>query len=286
MALNLDSDGNGLGVADLAALLGAGNRGNGGFGGDGIYGLITLLVALSFFGGGFGGFGGGGIMPWLMMLMMGNNSPSTVVVPASGGFGGPGNSSCERCTDAIQRTADHGATITAITGVGNDVTSGFANAEIAAGARQLASVQQSNNNMLSLLQQLFGMTTTFNGQFSDLSAAFAKCCCDNQLATQDVKYTVANDGAQTRLAVADGVQKVMDKLCALELDGYKDKLTAALARINTLENAQSQTAQNNYIQSALITLAQYIRPPINPAFIVNPPYSTPTTDAGTTTTAA
>ena len=75
-------------------------------------------------------------------------------------------------------------------------------------------------------------------------------------------------------------QAILDKLCALELDGLKDRNAQLLADNNALRLAQSQTAQtaqilaDNAAQTA--TLRQALNPTPIPAYVVqNPSCCTP-----------
>jgi len=211
--------------------------GNGGFGfgdmGSGWW-LILLLICLGGWGNGFG-FGGGanGMFPWMVA--------------------GQGNTNND-----IQRGFDQSAIITGITGVQNAVTSGFgdvqtalcggfgsvnagiangfAQAEIADNARQMAN-----------MQQLFGVQT-----------AITDCCCKQSSNTADLKYTIATEAGNTRAANTANTQAILDKLCALELDGVKGQLAAAQRENINLQNQlnmaalrESQTAQNAFIQQGL-----------------------------------
>jgi hypothetical protein len=106
------------------------------------------------------------------------------------------------------------------------------------------------------------MSQGFNGIQSQL----AQCCCDNRAATADLKYTVATEACADRAAVSDGIrdvisaqtantQAILDKLCALELDGVKSQLAQAQRENTGLQNqlnmanlAASQNAQNALIQ--------------------------------------
>lgn len=87
----------------------------------------------------------------------------------------------------------------------------------------------------------------------------------NQAATADLKYTVATENCADRAALSDGVrdiiasntaqtQVILDKLCALELDGVKNQLAQAQRENTALQNAvnmanmqASQTAQTAQI---------------------------------------
>lgn len=91
-------------------------------------------------------------------------------------------------------------------------------------------------------QTQMGILQSANGIQSQL----AQCCCDNRLATQDLKYTIATEEGATRSAIQGGVQSVLDKLCQLELDGYKrenDSLRSQLTAANLAASQIAQTAQ-------------------------------------------
>ena len=154
---------NGMSPADYAAITGN-NRGNGGFGYDGGLEWIIILFLFGLFGGwggnrGFNGGGSGteGLYPWL------NNSNqindgfreqmlNDNIISIRDGVYGLGPQLCN-----------------GFNGVTAAVTNGFAQAEIANNARQMADMQQ-NFNVQSALQQ---------------------CCCDNRAATADLKYSIA-----------------------------------------------------------------------------------------------
>ena len=209
---------------------GYGNGGDGFFGGNSGWWIILLLICLGGWGNGWGnGFGGGmgmGFYPWM------NQS------------------------NDVQRGFDQSAVISGINGVQNSVTTGFGNvqtalcngfagvqngfaqAEIANNARQIADMQQ-NFAIQSALQQ---------------------CCCDNRAATADLKYTVATENCADRAASAQntrdiidsqtrGTQAVLDKLCQLELDGVKGQLADANNTISQLRT-QLLVANNDASQSA------------------------------------
>ena len=120
------------------------------------------------------------------------------------------------------------------------VNSGFANAETAANARQMAN-----------MNQIYGLSTQF-----------ADCCCENRLGIADLKYTIATENCADRDEAASNTrdiienanrnnQSILDKLCQLELDAKSDRISE-LERQLTMANLQaSQTAQNAFIQQGL-----------------------------------
>ena len=184
--------------------------------------------------GGNGMFGDGGW--WIVLLII-------VIAALGGNWGGNGNGSFggqpiivnDGGGNSVQRGFDQAAVMAALTGiqsgictgfgdVQNALCSGFAQAEIAENARQMANMQQ-----------------IFN-----LSSQFSECCCENRLATAQTQNVVATEGAATRLAIQNQTQSILDKLCALELDGYKrenDSLRSQLTAANLAASQIAQTAQ-------------------------------------------
>lgn len=144
------------------------------------------------------------------------------------------------------------------------VANGFAQAEIAANSRQMADMNQ---------------------QFA-LQSAFQNCCCENRQATADLKYTMATEAANTRANCDANNQKIMDKLCQLELDGIKQnyegqiramqsQLNATAAENQTLRFAASQGAQTAQIlannEAQTVALERYLAPTPVPAYVVQNP---------------
>lgn len=191
-----------------------------GFGGDGWWVLLLLLFAGGW-GNGFGGFGGAGALaadgavlyPWMNQSQQIND-----------GFRD------QMLNDSITSIRD------GVTGISTQLCNGFASIEQGANARQMADMQQ----MFSLQQQL------------------AQCCCDNRLATCQTQNIVQSESAATRFADANNTrdivetqtrntQAILDKLCALELDGYKRENDNLRSQLNMATLRESQTAQNAFI---------------------------------------
>lgn len=222
MALTDESNGTGMymPVAPIGGYYG-GNQGGMGFGNDGWWVLLLLLCGWGGFGGGFGGGWGGAmnadLYPWL------NNSEHI-----SGGF-----------RDQMLQSS--------INSIGDKITSGFGDV-----ATQLcggfAGVNSNiTNASINNMQQLFGV-----------QSALQQCCCDNRAGLADLKYTVATEECATRSASANntrdiidaqnrGTQAVLDKLCALELDGYKREADNLRQQLNMAQLSASQTAQTAQI---------------------------------------
>ena len=256
MALTENGGGNDM-VMPVAPMYGGGGFGNG-FGGDNGWWIILLfLFALGGWGNGFGGgYGGGGAMPYIMSNTTNADvqrgfDQQAVMSGISGlqsGISGLSTQLCNCCGD-IQQSLCNG-----FAGVNATVNSGFANAETAANARQMTNMNQA-----------FGMQTAMSQGFNQLGTQFADCCCENRLGLADLKYTVATencaDRTQSLMNTRDIIeagnrnsQAILDKLCALELDGVKGQLAQAQRENIGLQNQlnmaalrESQTAQNAFI---------------------------------------
>lgn len=227
------TDGTSGSIADAFAL--TGGRNNGGWGDLGGAWLIVILMAL--FGWGNGGMGaGGGMMPW-MMSQNGTNGD-------------------------VQRGFDQAAIMGQLGGIQSAIASGNAAAEANAANRQIAGMQQDFNTLLSLTNQL--NTIASNQQ---------QCCCDNRAAIADLKNAITQDGAMTRQALANGVQSVQDKLCQLELDGYKQQLAAAQNEVQALRFDRSQVAQSAQLMADNARQTEALRQALNPTPI--PAYNVP-----------
>ena len=111
-----------------------------------------------------------------------------------------------------------------------------ANIEQGANARQIAN-----------MQSMFG-----------IQSALQNCCCENRANIADLKYTVATENCADRAVVSDGIrdviasntantQAILDKLCSLELDGYKRENDNLRSQLNMATLKESQTAQNAFI---------------------------------------
>lgn len=245
MALT-DENGSGM-VMPVQPMYGNGNGGSGFFGGD--WAWIILLLLIGGNGWGFGGFGGG-MAPFMMGGAM-NGFGLDYLYPwlnnsqhISDGFR---DQNLQTSISGLQNsvTAGFGDVQLGLAGIGRQicetgngisgaVRDGFYGAEIAANGRQMAN-----------MQQLFG-----------IQSAQQECCCENRAAIADTKYTIATEACATRQANADNTQKILDKLCALELDGVKNQLAQAQRENVALQNQinmgafrESQTAQNAFIQA-------------------------------------
>lgn len=98
---------------------------------------------------------------------------------------------------------------------------------------------------------------------TDLASAFQNCCCENRLATADLKYTVATEGSATRSVISEGIrdviasntantQAILDKLCQQEIDAKNDQIATLRTQLNMADLRASQTAQTAQIREGQI----------------------------------
>ena len=224
---------------------GYGNSGFGGFGGDGWW-VILFLFALM--GNGWGGFGGGfgnnqlGYdFPWLL------NGQSGINNNTNNGFQNALlNDNITSIRDGISSLS------TQICGGFGDVSTqlcnGFNGVTASVNGAQNAIAQQLYTNQIADLERSFNAQTANTQGLNSLQAQLAQCCCDNRQATQDVKYTLATEACNTRANNTANTQAILDKLCQLELDGYKRENDNLRTQLNMATLRESQTAQNAFIQ--------------------------------------
>ena len=250
MALENENSSNGF-YMPVAPAYNGGNGGGFGFGDGNGWWILLLFILLggwnNGFGGGFGGNIGGDIYPWM-------NQSNQI----NGGFRDQMlNTNIASIGDKI--TSGFGDVQTALCG-------GFAGVNATVNGVQNAIAQQLYANQIADMQQNFAAQTASTAGMSAIQSQLAQCCCDNRAATADLKYTVATEACADRAAVSDGIrdvisaqtantQAILDKLCALELDGVKNQLAQAQRdnvglqnQLNMANLAASQTAQNALIQ--------------------------------------
>lgn len=248
---------NGLSAADVAAVV-DNNRGYGypvyannggfgsGFGGDGGWAWLIIILALlggfngNGFGGGFGGGYGFNDFAWLSngqkeIMQNTNNGFDTLhlsnqIEGVRDGIYGLSNQLCNCCADMNQT-----------------VSAGFANAETAANARQMANMQQAFNSEVTTLQG-------FNGVTSQIANASA----DNRLGIANLNSTILAENCADRAALQEGVrdiianqtasvQRILDQLCQDKIDAKNEKISDLQRQLQMADLKASQIEQNAFI---------------------------------------
>ena len=251
--------------------------GNGGFGFGGQDGWWVIILLLLFGNGMWGGFGGGmGGMMWPMMM---------------GGMGAgygldylyPWLNNSEHISDGFRDQQIQST----LSGIQSGITSGFGDVQLGiAGVNQ--NICQTGNAIQNALCQGFAGTTAavtgaqnavtqqlYSNEIANLNRSFAEQTANVQgfngvnTGLADLKYTVATENCADRTASAQntrdiidaqtrGTQAILDKLCALELDGVKGQLAAAQRENTALQNQvnmaafrESQANQNALFQQGM-----------------------------------
>lgn len=220
---------------------------------NGGMGTTMLMQPAGNTGMGFGNDGGWWIL-LLFILLAGNNGWGN-------SFGGNGYGAYDA---GVQRGFDQSSIMGGINAINTGMTAGFANAETAANARQM-----------STIQQMF-----------DMQSQFAQCCCENRLASCQTQNIIQNESNATRFADANNTrdilanqsantQRILDQLCQDKIDAKNEKI-ADLERQLTMANlAASQTAQTSRIladnAAQTVALEQYLNPVPVPAYMVQNP---------------
>ena len=206
------------------------------FGGDALWLLLFFCIMGGWNNNGNGyGAGAGGLYPWMNQSQQINDGFRDQMI----------NGNITGIQNAV--TSGFGDTQLGIAGINQNicqtgngivaaVNNGFNQAEIGANARQMAN-----------MQQMFGLQSQ--------TAQFASDVRLGQCQTQNV---IVSDGAQTRDTIRSTGQMVMDKLCQLELDNYKNQLADERRENANLRNQvnmaafrESQTAQNALFQQGM-----------------------------------
>lgn len=247
MALT-DEGNSGIPTTMLVGPTGTGNQGFGDFGGSSWWILLLfILLGNNGWGNGFcGGNIGSEMYPWM-------NQSNQI----NGGFR---DQMIDNSINQIQ---------SGINGISTQLCNGFAgvNAGIANAAAQ-AEIS-ANGRQMANMNQAFAAQTAMAQGFNQLGSQFADCCCENRLASADLKYTIATENCADRTqsmqntrdiidAQTRNTQAILDKLCALELDGVKNQLAQAQRENTGLQNqlnmaalAASQAAQTATFQQGL-----------------------------------
>ena len=238
------TDGNGSDmVMPVAPMYGGSGFGNNSFGGD--WGWIILLLLIGWgnngwgggFGGGVGGFAADGAMlyPWMNQAEITNDGfrdqmMNSNITSIRDGIGNLSTQLCNCCGDIQMSLAN-----------------GFAGVEQGANARQIANMQTA-----------FGLQTAMNQGFNALGSQFADCCCENRLASADLKYTIATENCADRAAISDGirdvianqtagVQRILDQMCSDKIDAKNDEIAQLRQELLYSRGQASQVAQNSAI---------------------------------------
>lgn len=252
--MSLSNNGNGMGPADIAAVVngGCGYGGMGGFGGGwgngGIWDILVLFLLFGLVGNGGWGFGGGNAR------------------------GGCGCTPCATPAD-VHAAVDQQTLISKLDrqtygladstyALNNAIAGGFAQAELSRCNQQAAFMQQLNA----------------------MAADSAKCCCETQRLIErgfaDTNYNMATQACETRNLIQNSTRDITDNANSNTraiLDFLvKDKIDTLQSENQALRLKASQSDQNAVLRAAIdASTAEIIRRTGNecpmPAYIVPNP---------------
>lgn len=224
--------------------------------------MYMPVVPQGYGNGGDGMFGGGSWAWWIIILLI------------FGGWGngwGNGYGGGNGVGSEVQRGFDQSAVMSGISGIQSAVCgivpaiqNGFAQAEIAANARQIADMNQNYA----------------------MQSAFQNCCCENRAGLADLKYTVATEACADRNAISTalrdvlesnnaGVQRILDTMCQDKIDAKNETIAMLRQQLQMAQMSASQGQQTAQIladnAAQTFALEQYLAPVPKPAYIVQNP---------------
>ena len=263
--MSLEENGsNGFYMPVAPAYAGNGGGFGNGFGGD--WAWIILLLLLGWGNNGWGngnGGGAGGLYPWMNQADITNTGFRDQMIH-----------------DSVNEVRS------GVSAIGTQLCNGFAGTNAAIVGAQNALAAQMYGDTIADLERSFNAQTAVTGAISGVASQLASCCCENRLATNDLKYTIATENCADRAAISDGIrdlltaqnantQRILDQLCNDKIDAKNEKI-ADLERQLTMANlAASQGAQTSRIladnAAQTSALEQYLAPIPRPAYIVQNP---------------
>ena len=211
--------------ADLSAVVG--NRDNG-FGGDSGWWIILLFLCLFGNGGWGNGFGGGNNGGTGSLFYPFMNQTDTI----NNGFRD------QMLNENITGIRD------SLNGISTQLCNGFSDIQMTG------------------MQNAFGLQNAINSGVNGIQAQLASCCCDNRLASADLKYTIATENCADRQALSESTmsiianqtastQRILDQLCNDKIESKND--TIAQLRQELLY-ARGQASQD--VQTAILRQGQ------------------------------
>lgn len=249
---------NGMGTTMLVQPTGGNGCFGGNWGGDGFWIiLLFLLLGNNGWGGWGNGFGNGALAsdaavmyPWMNQSNQINN-----------GF-----------RDQMLGTQINGIQSSITTGFGdvqNALCGGFAGVNASINGAQNAIAQQLYTNQISDLERSFAAQTANTAGMTALQSQLASCCCDNRLASADLKYTIATENCADRSAISDGIrdllaatqaqtQTILDKMCQDKIDSKNDTIAQLRSELMYARGQASQDVQTAAIRAGQIAEADAI----------------------------
>lgn len=299
----LTDEGSGMGTTMLVSPANMGGAPypvymNGQGGGNGMFGdnswwVVLLVIILFAVGGNWGGNNNGGFSGAGAPVVITDNNGGSVQrgfdqAAVMAGVGSIQNGINNLATQLCGCCGD----------IQNSLCNGFAGVNATVNGAQNAISQQLYGNTIADLERSFAAQTATTQGMNAIQSQLAQCCCDNRLATNDLKYTIATENCADRAALSDGIrdiltansnntQRILDQLCADKIDAKNEKI-ADLERQLTMANLNaSQIAQTAQIQRGQVAevdaLYQRLRDcpvPTMPVYGMTPIFTCPGNNSG------
>jgi len=275
MALN-DENGSGIPATMLVGPTGYGNNGggNGGFGDGNGWWIVLLIIIFAALGGNWGGNNNGAYGAGAPIIVNDGNGGSVqrgfdqaaVMSGLNGlqsGISGLSTQLCGCCCD-MQNTVNQG-----FAGVQQSLCSGFAGVNATVNGAQNALAQQMYGNTIADLERSFANQTAITQGMNGIQSQLAQCCCDNRLATNDLKYTIATENCADRAAISDGIrdlltaqtastQRILDQICQDKIDAKNDTIAQLRQELLYARSQASQDVQTAAIRAGQATTANQL----------------------------
>ena len=225
-----------------------------GFGDGNGWWIILLFILIAAMGGNWGGNNNGG-------GMMGSGAPIVI----NDGNGG-----------SVQRGFDQAAVMAGLNGIQSGISglstqlcgccgdmqmslcNGFSGVNATVNNAQNAIAQQMYGNTIADLERSFANQTAVTQGINGIQSQLADCCCKNQMATNDLRYTIAQENCLDRQAISDGIrdlltaqtagfQSIKDLLFEDRIDEKNDRISSLERQLTAAQLNASQIAQTGQI---------------------------------------
>ena len=239
--------------------------GNGGLNDGSGWWIILLFILIAAMGGNWGGNNnGGGMMGSGAPIVINDGNGGSVqrgfdqaavmagLTGLQSGISGLSTQLCGCCCD-MQGTVNNG-----FANVQQSLCNGFAGVNATVNGAQNAIAQQLYGNTISDLERSFANQTAITQGMNGIQSQLAQCCCDNRLATNDLKYTIAQENCADRAAISDGIrdlltaqtagfQSIKDLLFEDRLDEKNDRIASLERQLTAAQLNASQISQTAQI---------------------------------------
>jgi hypothetical protein len=199
------------------------------------YPVYPAMYGNNGFGNG-GFFGGDGIWAIVLLALLFNNG-------GWGGFGGGNNNDFAWLSNGQKD-------------IMTNTNNGFDTLHL---SNQLEGNRDAINSLSNqICNSTADITSAVSNGFYGLNTSLLNCCCENRLATQDLKATVISENCADREALSNGIrdiianqvagtQRVLDQLCQDKIDEKNEKIADLQRQLSMADLKASQTAQNAFI---------------------------------------